>query len=159
LHLRMTFGLDAREFQLFGQNLRELIHCEVDFENVSAGSVSGLARAVLVYVTGSQSSPDFAVALSHASGIASAVAAIVQFDLRMWNADEIISLFPDQRSLRNVLLQVLLDLSPHNLPEPEIVLFDVQNHNGIVGTHPSVPRGRTGASPTPLFFRVSSGED
>ena len=31
----------------------------------------------------------------------------------------------DQLSLRNVLLQVLLDPAPDDLPEPEIILFDV----------------------------------
>ena len=36
---------------------------------------------------------------------------------------------PISSPLRDVLLQILLDLASDDLPEPEMILFDVKNHN------------------------------
>ena len=47
------------------------------------------------------------------------------------NADEVLSLLADQFALRNVLLQVLLDLAANDLPEPKIILFDIENHGFV----------------------------
>src|SRR5215475_293442 len=46
LEASTAFRLDTRKFQLLRKNLRKLLHREVDFEDVSAGSITGLALAV-----------------------------------------------------------------------------------------------------------------
>ena len=38
-----ALGLDAREFEFFGEDLREFLHREIDFEDVRARSIAGLA--------------------------------------------------------------------------------------------------------------------
>ena len=66
-----------------------------------------------------------AFALSHAAGVSPAESEIRHFDLRYRDADVVFSLFADQLSLRDVFLQVLLDLAPHDLAEAQVVLFDI----------------------------------
>ena len=124
-----AFGLDARQFEFFGEDLREFLHREIDFEDVRAWGIAGLAVAVFVDVAGSERRAGFAFALADAAGVAAAEAEVGHFDLRDRNADEVLSLLADQFALRDVLLQVLLDLAADDLPEPQIILFDVENHD------------------------------
>ena len=131
--LRTSLRLDSRQLQLFGQDLGELVHRQIDFQDVAARRISCLPGAVFVNIAWRQRSAGFALALSHASHIPAAEAEVRHFDLRDRNADKIFPLFPDQLALRDVLLQVLLDLSPDNLPEPEVILFDIENHNSNFG--------------------------
>ena len=60
-----AFRLDAGKFELFGENLRQFFHGEIDFEDVRARRVAGLASAVVVNVPRGQWRADFTVALSN----------------------------------------------------------------------------------------------
>src|SRR5258706_7261546 len=111
LQPRAAFGLDAGQFQLFGQDLRQFLHREIDFEDVRSGSISGLTVPVLIDVTWSQRRTRFTFALPDAAGVSAAKAKVRHFNLRDGNADKVFSLLADQFSLRDVLLQVLLDLA------------------------------------------------
>ena len=66
-----------------------------------------------------------AFALSDTAGIAAAEPEVRHFNLRDRDADIVFPLLPDQLTLRDVLLQVLLDLPPNDLPESKIILLDV----------------------------------
>ena len=77
-----ALGLDARQFEFFAEDLREFFHREIDFEDVPAGSVAGLARAVFVDVAGRQRRAGIAFALADAAGVAAAEAEVRHFDLR-----------------------------------------------------------------------------
>ena len=87
--------------------------------------ISGFAIAVLVDIAGSERRAELAFTLSDAAGVAAPEAEVGHFDLRDRNADKILPLLPDQLSLRNVFLQVLLDLAPDDLPEAKVILLDV----------------------------------
>jgi len=54
-------------------------------------------------------------ALSDAAGVTASEAEVGHFDLRDRNADKVLPLLPDQLSLRDIFLQVLLDLPPDDL--------------------------------------------
>src|SRR5262249_25276056 len=120
-----AFGLDARKLELFGEDLRQLFHREIDFEDVRARSVAGLTGAVFVNVARRERCTRLAFPLANSSCIAAAEAEVRHFDLRDRNADKILPLLTDQLSLRDVLLQVLLDLAPDDLPKTKIILLDV----------------------------------
>src|SRR5215471_171634 len=120
-----AFGFDARQFQLFGENLSEFLHRQIDFEDMRSGRVAGLAVAPIVNVARRQRSSRFAFALTDTTRVPPAEAEVRHFDLRDRNADVVLPLFPDQLALRDVLLQVVLDFAPDNLPKPEIILLDV----------------------------------
>ena len=81
--------------------------------------------AVFIDVARSERCARLAFTLADASGVAAAEAEVRHFDLRDRNADKILPLLPDQLSLRNVFLQVLLDLAPDDLPEAKVILFNV----------------------------------
>src|SRR5262245_50287114 len=93
-----------------------------------AGCVARLAVAVFIDIAGGEGSAWFAFALSDSSRIAAAEPEIRHFDLRNGDADEVFSLLAEQFALRDVLLQVLFDLAPHDLTESEVILFDIENH-------------------------------
>ena len=112
-----SLRLDAREFEFLAENLRELFHREIHFEDMRAGSVARRAGPA-------RYSP-FALA---DAVLALAEAEARQFDLRHRNADEVLPLLADHFAVGDVLLQVLLDASAHDLPEPKMILFDVKNH-------------------------------
>ena len=128
LQASAAFGLDARKLELFSEDLRQFFHGEIHFQDVRAGRVSGLAVAVFVHIAGCERSSRLAFTLADTARVTAAEAEVGHFDLRDRNADEILSLLSDQLSLRNIFLQVLLDLAPDDLPEPEVVLLDIQNH-------------------------------
>src|SRR5215469_1425889 len=113
-----AFGFDARQFQLFGEDLREFLHRQIDFQDMRSGRVAGLAVALFVNVTRRQWCSGFAFALTDTTRVPAAEAEVRHFDLRDRNADVVLPLFPDEFALRDVLFQVLLDLAPDNLPEP-----------------------------------------
>src|SRR5262249_19788737 len=83
---------------------------------------------VFVYVARREGCSRFAFTLSDTACVAASEAEAGHLDLRDRNADKILPLFADQFSLRDVLLQVLLDLAPDDLPESQVVLFDIENH-------------------------------
>src|SRR5437879_11786198 len=128
LDLRAALGLNSRQFELFREDLRKLVHGEIHFKDVAARSIAGLTRAVLIHIAGSQRLTGLALALSDAASVAAAEAEVRHFDLRDRNADKVLSLFTDQLALRNVFLQVLLAAAPDALPKAEIVLFYIENH-------------------------------
>src|SRR5215813_2667014 len=100
---------------------------------MSAGSITGLAFTVFVNVARRERRSRFSFTLSDAAGIAASEAEAGHFDLRDRNADKVFPLLTDQFSLRNVLLQVLLDLSPDDLPESQVILFDIEDHMSLLG--------------------------
>ena len=110
---------------------RELLHREIDFEDVRARRVAGLAGAVFVNVARSERCARLAFTLADAARVPASEAEGRHFDLRDRNADKILPLLTDQLSLRDVFLQVLLDLPPDDLPESKIILLDVQNHRAV----------------------------
>src|SRR5215831_16224097 len=98
---------------------------------MSAGSITGLAFAVFVNVARRERRSRFSFTLSDTAGVAASEAEAGHFDLRDRNADKILSFFADQFSLRNVLLQVLLDLAADDLPESQVILLDIENHMSV----------------------------
>src|SRR5215510_9523793 len=119
---RATLRLDAGKFQFLGKDLRELFHGEVDFEDVCARSITGLTITVFVDFAGRERCSGFSFTLSDTTCVSASEAEVRHFDLRNRDADKILSLLADQLALRNVFLQVLLDLAPNDLPEPKIIL-------------------------------------
>src|SRR5262245_60772112 len=95
---------------------------------MGARRVAGLTGAVFIDVAGSQRRSRVAFALPNATGVAAPESEVWHFDLGDRDADKIFSLLTDQFALRNILLQVLLDLAPYDLPETEIILFNIENH-------------------------------
>src|SRR5437667_1075073 len=98
---------------------------------MGAGRISGFAVAVFIHVARGERSSRLAFTLADTAGIAAAEAEVRQLDLRDRNADEILPLLTDQLSLRNVSLQVLLDLAADDLPESKIILLDVEDHTDL----------------------------
>src|SRR5262249_12368116 len=114
----------------------KLLHREVDFKDVSAGSITGLAFAVFDNVARRERRSRFSFTLSDASSVAASESEAGHLDLWDRNADKILPFFADQFSLRDVLLQVLLDLAPDDLPETQVILLDIENHMHCRGDLP-----------------------
>src|SRR5262245_32846136 len=131
LETSTALRLDPRQFQLFRKDLRKLLHGEVDFKDVSAGSITGLTLAVFVNVARRERRSGFSFTLSDTAGVAASESEAGHFDLWDRNADKILPFFADQFSLRDVLLQVLLDLAPDDLPKSQVILFDIENHMSV----------------------------
>src|SRR5215510_242287 len=146
LETSAALGLDPRQFQLFRKDLRKLLHREVDFKDVSAQSITGLALAVFVDVARRERRSGFSFTLSDTTGVAASESEAGHFDLWYRNADKILPFFADQFSLRDVLLQVLLDLAPDDLPKSQVVLFDIEYHMSV------------GAA-LQLLLRIAAGKD
>src|SRR4051794_3550566 len=108
-YLGAALRLNAGQFEFLRQNLREFVHREIDFEDVTTGGISGLPGAVLIHIPGSERLARLAFSLPDTTGVATAEPEVRHFDLRDRNADKVLSLFADQLTLRNVFLQVLLD--------------------------------------------------
>ena len=79
----------------------------------------------------------FPVTLSDPAVAIVAVAKTGHVELRQWNADQVFSLAADHLAMRNVLAQVLADLSPYDLPNRRCHVrisseaWDVDSINGI----------------------------
>src|SRR5689334_18541681 len=94
-----AFRLDARQFEFFGKDLRQLLHREIDFEDMRAGSVSGLPVAVFVNIARTKWSTGLTFTLADTAGIAAAEPEVGHFDLWNGDADEVLALLADQLSL------------------------------------------------------------
>ena len=62
--------------------------------------------------------------LSHSSVVSGVELKSGQFDLRQGNGHLISSLFTDELSLRDILLQILPDFTPDDLTKSAVVLLD-----------------------------------
>src|SRR5262249_13020949 len=118
--------LDARQGQFLAEDLRHLLHRQLDLEDVAAGLVAGaLARLALA---GAEWRAGGAVALAGAAGALLAVAELRDVDLRQRDADEVLALLADHLAAADVLAEVALDLAADELAEALVVAFDFLSH-------------------------------
>src|SRR5262249_51339689 len=116
-----ALGLDARKLQLLAQDLGQLLHRDLDLEQVLAGTVAGAALARL-RVALAQRVARLAVALPDAPGRLGPEAEVRDVDLGQRDGHQILAPLADHLALRDVFAQVLLDLAAHDLAEAPVVL-------------------------------------
>ncbi len=113
-------GFDARQLQLFTEQVGKLLDRDLDLAQVDAGLVAGSAvPARLAAADGGAFVP---VALPDAGHLLPSVSDLGQLDLRQRNRDDLAAALADQLAARDVLAQVLLDATPddgvESLPVP-----------------------------------------
>src|SRR5262245_34150426 len=138
----LALGLDPRQGQLLAEDLGQLLHGQLDLEDVAAGLVAGLGLAVAL--GGGQRLADLALALAGAAGVLLAVAELRDVDRRQGDRHQVAPLLADHLAAADVLRQVRLDLAADDFAEPLQVALDLLSHGptlGGVGSRKS-PRGR-----------------
>src|ERR1700731_676813 len=83
-------GLDARQSQLLPKNGGQLLHRQLDFQNMSAGLIAG--PGILFPVTRAQRRSGLTFSLPDSARSLRAVAKLRNIDLRQGNADRVVAL-------------------------------------------------------------------
>ena len=120
--LLAALGLDAREAQLFAEDIRKFFEGDIDLHDV----LPGLFAAVAVAGAGLALSDDlafFAVAGADAGGVV-AVAEGGDFDAVDGDGDEVFALFADEFAAGDELAEVGADAAFDDLAEALVVLVD-----------------------------------
>src|SRR4051794_35879510 len=119
----LALGLDPGELQLLGQDLGQLVQRQVHLHQVLAllGAALGAALALADDVA------LLAVPGADAGGVV-AVPEMRQLDPPDRDADQVLALLADQLPLGEELAEVLPDPALHDLPEPLMIFFDLEDH-------------------------------
>ena len=126
-----ALGLDPGQGQLFAQDLGQLVHGQLDFEDVLPGCVAG-PGAGLAVARAADRRADVARALADAAPVLGPVAELGDLDLRQGDRNELAPGLADHLAVRDVLTQVGLDLAPDDLLEPIGVTINFSNHGCLV---------------------------
>src|SRR5205085_2342454 len=94
--------------------------------------LAGLALAVALDRARRQHGPRRAVALPDAALLLVAIPEVGDVDRGHRDGDQILALLADHLPLLDVLAEVLLDTPPDDLPEPAVVLLDLQRHRRTI---------------------------
>lgn len=121
--------LDARQGQLFPEDLGHFLHGQLDLEDVSAGLVAGSACAIAL--GWSQGRTGLPLPLTGTAGSLGTVAELRDLDLRQGNAHQVSALFADHFAAADVLRQVAFHLAAHNLPKALMIAFDFLAHGQL----------------------------
>ena len=124
-------GRDPRQGQFFAQDGGQVVHGQLDLEDVMPGRIAGPGAAVAV-ARAADGRTDVARALAHSAPVLGPVAKLGDLDLRQGDRNELAPGLADQLAMRNVLTQIRLDLAAHDLFEPIGVMIDFSNHGYIV---------------------------
>jgi len=122
------FRLDARQFKFVAEDCGKFFERHVDFQDVATGIAARLTFAVALLTAAGNGLADFAVPLPYSAGIVLAVTEMRHIELRQRNADQIAPFAADHLAMRNVLTQVLANLSAHNVAEATVIVVDVKGH-------------------------------
>ena len=123
-------GLDPGQGELFAQDGGQVVHGQLDLEDVMPGCIAGSGAAVTV-ARAADRRADVARALAHSAAVLGPVAKFGDLDLRQGDRNELAPGLTDQLAMRNVLTQVRLDLAAHDLFEAIGVMIDFSNHGYI----------------------------
>ena len=126
-----ALGLDPRQRQLFGHDLGQLVHGQLDFENVLPGRIAG-AGAALAVARPADRRADVARSLADATPVLGSIAEFGNLDLGQRDRYELAAGLADQLAVRDVLTQVGLDLAPDDLLEPIGVTINFSNHGWLI---------------------------
>src|SRR5262245_18360797 len=85
-----AFGLNAREFQFFREDLGQFFHGPIHFEDMGSRSVSDVLGAVFVNISRCERSFRFAFALSYPSLLPAAEAKVGHLDMGYRDADAVL---------------------------------------------------------------------
>src|SRR5207247_2103067 len=116
-NLPLALVFNPRQLQLLAQDRCQFIECDFDFEGVLTSVFTGFARAVLAVAVATDRIARFTVALSYAARLSLAKAKLRDIDLWNRDADSVLALPCDQFAVGDVLLEVLTDLAPDDIPE------------------------------------------
>src|SRR6188768_1747497 len=115
----LALVLDRRQFELFAQDVRELVEGDVDFEHVISGVLAGLPRAVFTLgLLATDGIAGLSLTLTDTTLLLVPEGKARDVDLRDWNRDQILALAPEHFALRNVAAQVLANLAANDVAEP-----------------------------------------
>src|SRR5205814_280787 len=117
-----ALGLDVRQLQLLTEDRRQLVHRDLDLEQMLAWLVAGLALGVLRIFT--EYIPRIAVALPHPARLLRPETKMRNVNLRQRDGDKLLALLAEHLPLRNVLAQVLFDFSANDLAKSPVILID-----------------------------------
>ena len=124
-------GLDSRQGQLFAQDGGQVVHGQLDLEDVMPGCITRPGAAIAV-ARAADRRTDVARALAHSAAVLGPVAKLGDLDLRQGDRNELAPGLADQLAMRNVLTQIRLDLAAHDLLEAIGIMIDFSNHGYIV---------------------------
>src|SRR5262249_42350997 len=136
----------------------QLLHRQVDLEDVAAGLVAGAGVAVAL-LRGGQRLAGVAVALADATGALLAVAELRDVDRRQGDRDEVLALLADHLAAGDVLRQVRLHLAANDFAEALVVALDLLAHGVPLPAPLAVERPARPQAGTDLLLRLPPGED
>src|SRR5205823_12332203 len=113
--------------QLVAGDLGDLLHGQLDLEDVAGGLVAGAGAGLAL--AGRERVADVAVALADADGALLAEAELGDLDLRQRDRDEVLALAADQLAAADVLGQPALDLAADDPAEPLVIALDPLPHD------------------------------
>ena len=105
----------------------QVVHGELDFEDVVAGGLAG-AGAGLAVAGAADRRTDVAGTLADPAAVLGPVAELGDLDLRQGDGDELAPGLADHLAVRDVFPQVGLDLAADDLLEPVGVTINFSNH-------------------------------
>jgi hypothetical protein len=125
-----TFALvlDRGQLELLAQNVSQLVQRDVDLQNVLAGVLSRLTRAVPFGFLASDAVADVALPLTDPAALLFSEREARDVDLRDRNRHHVLALAAEHFALRDVAAQVLPDLAAYDAAEPRVILIDLQRH-------------------------------
>ena len=124
----LALVFDARQLELFAQNLRQVFEADVDLEHVLAGAAAGFALPALLIARLTERIPRLALTLRNAATLLVGEAKARNVDLRDRDGDELFALFAEQLALGDKAPQVLPDFAANDLLEARVVLVNPQGH-------------------------------
>ena len=122
-----ALGCDARQRELLGHDLGELVHGQLDFKNVLPGRVAG-AGAGLAFTRAADRGSHVPRPLADAAPILRSIPEFGNLDLGQGDRYKLSPRLADQLAVRDVLTQVGLDLAPHDLLETIRITIDFSHH-------------------------------
>ncbi len=131
----------------------QLVEGQLDFEDVLARRIAGLAGSVLTVAGAADRRADVARTLADAARAFRAVAELGEVDLRHRDRDQLAPGLADHLAVSDVLPQVGLDLAADDLLEAVRIVFDFAHH----GRGPRRRKHRTGTDPTTPRNRTAPG--
>src|SRR5207253_4178728 len=118
--------LDARQGQLLAEDGGQLVHAQLDFQDVAARLVAGSPLAV--GLRRAERLADVAVALAGAAVALVAEAELRNVDLRQRDADQVLALLSNHLAATDVLAQVALHLAADKPAEPLVIALYLLPH-------------------------------
>src|SRR5207249_4743127 len=131
--------LDAGQLQLLAEDLGELFHRQLDFEDMAAGLIAG---ARVVALGRGERLARIALALADPARTLLAVAELRDVDLRQGNRYQVVPLLADHLAAADVLAQIRFHLAADDFSKALVIALDLLAHGlsssgRLTGTHVS----------------------